>query len=447
MKAHFLYLQNRLRSSFWFIPGLMILAAVGFSVATLALDAWLPGLPMPLPFAPTRPEGARLVLSTIAGSMITVASLVFSLTLVTLSVAAQQLGPRLISLFMADRLTQIVLGSFLALFVYTLLILRAVQGGESPFIPSVSISAALVATVVNLLILITYVHNAAQSIQADTIVHRLASEAIDEIKTLLPLLENEPESALLPIEPAPNFDRSFEVAGGEIGYVQAIDSGALVNLADEHGVLIELALHPGAFSLENTSIATVRHEGKVNHETIGQGVRRAIAFGSKRTATQDIVYGLQGLVEIALRALSPGINDPHTAVACIHHLTAALAILARRRLPEALLRNDEGEPRLQRPPLEYADILDRCFADIRNAARGIPIVLEELADALEVLAACVISHGQRQAVEREAATLLRAVRSATMDRRDRQSIEDHLQHAAAALGTRMPSQNSDEYEP
>lgn len=296
---------------------LLVGLAILLAVASLALDALLPRMPPLLPFAPGGPEGARPVLSTVAASMITVAGLVFSLTLVILSVAAQQPGPRLIPLFMADRLFQTAIGSFLALFVYALLVLRGVRS-ESEAIHAISLTLLLVATLANVFLLVAYIHRAAASIQADSVVARLGREALATIEAL-------PRAEDHPAEPATQDGPRTPVgtvACPASGYVQAIDTGSLLDLARRHDLCIVLHLHPGAFAIEGTPLAELHgRDGRVD-DGILSAVAGAVALGAKHTDTQDPVYALQGLAEIALRALSPGINDPFTAIAWLDWLTA-----------------------------------------------------------------------------------------------------------------------------
>ncbi len=412
---------------------LLIGLAILLAFASLALDALLPRMPPLLPFAPGGPEGARPVLSTVAASMITVAGLVFSLTLVILSVAAQQLGPRLIPLFMADRLFQTAIGSFLALFVYALLVLRGVRS-ESEAIHAISLTLLLVATLANVFLLVAYIHRAAASIQADSVVARLGREALATIEAL-------PRAEDHPAEPATQDGPRTPVgtvACPASGYLQAIDTGCLLDLACRHDLRIVLNLHPGASAIEGTPLAELHGRDGPVDDGILSAVAGAVALGAKRTDTRDPVYALQGLAEIALRALSPGINDPFTAIACLDWLTAVLVAATGRQLPPERLADEAGIPRLERPGLEWGFLLERALADVRHAARDQPRVLAHLADRLAVLAGAVRTPDQRRAVERETAALPATLRAGVPDELTRRQLEERTGRVAAAVAARLP---------
>jgi uncharacterized membrane protein len=260
MRAHLRYLWHRLTGSLWLMPAAMIFGAVALALAMLKLDAAVPWTwAEPLEWLlPVGVEGTRQLLATIAGSMITVASLVFSMTLVALTLASSQLGPRLISRFMRDRIHQVVLGTFLATFVYALLILQTVtDSGDARFVPHLAVLVALLLTLVSLGWLIYFIHHVADSIQADSVIADIGEELSRAIRHRFPDVE---QTRPLPLE-TPVVDRlatpAGQVAARASGYVQAIDARGLLRSATGHGLLIQIQARPGDFVVEGVPLLLV----------------------------------------------------------------------------------------------------------------------------------------------------------------------------------------------
>lgn len=249
MKAHLLEYWERLRSSFWFVPGILTGAAVALASVTVALDEsvtvgeWMAGQSWAYTGGA---EGASLVLSTVAGSMITIAGVVFSMTLVALSLASSQLGPRLLRNFMRDTRNQVVLGTFIATFVYCLLVLRTIRRAEEAFfVPHLSVTIGVLLALVSLGVLIYFIHHVSVSIQADEVVARVNHELIHGINRLFPesmgrgntRTAAEVAGARLPEA----FDREARPVGAaEDGYLQSVDPDALMELATQENALFRL---------------------------------------------------------------------------------------------------------------------------------------------------------------------------------------------------------------
>ncbi len=348
MRAHLQYAWYRITASLWLVPALMIVVAIGLALGMLYLDSTLP----PKWFEPLHgllrigPEGARQVLATIASSMITVASLVFSMTLVTLSLAATQLGPRLITRFMRDPINQVVLGTFLATFIYALVVLETVSDTDPrSFVPHVSLTFGLILTLISLFWLIFFIHHVAVSIQADAVIADVSDELSGAIENRFPQVRvNETRRR----EP-PFLDRLAEAPGvvqsEQSGYVQAIDGGALLRRATARDLLIKVEKRPGDFVIEDAPMLLVWPRERLSEELVA-ALREPIVIGRQRTPTQDIDFAVSALLEIALRALSPGLNDPQTAITCIDRLAEALAELMRRPEPPGMVPDDDGTLRL-----------------------------------------------------------------------------------------------------
>ena len=436
MRAHLQYLWYRVTASLWLVPAVMIVAAIGLALFMLWLDDTLP----PKWFEPFHgllrigPEGARQVLATIAGSMITVASLVFSMTLVTLSLAASQLGPRLITRFMRDTINQVVLGTFLATFIYALLILETVSDTEpNSFVPHLALTFGLVLTLISLFWLIFFIHHVAVSIQADAVIADVSDELSGAIANRFPQVRAD---GTRPLE-TPFLDRLAEPPGAvrslESGYVQAIDGRALLREATERDLLIKVEKRPGDFVIADAPMLLVWPAERLSRATSRRRSREPIVIGRQRTPTQDIDFAVSALLEIALRALSPGLNDPQTAITCIDRLAEALAELMRRPEPPAMVPDEDGTLRLIVTPASFEAVARAAFNPIREAAATNARVLRRLADVLATLAGFAVTAGQIDVLARQARVLEEVCRAAGFDDLRRQELEIALRAMRTAL--------------
>lgn len=406
-------LPERLRSSYWFLPAVLALAALVLAAATVALDrsGSLQRLPVLSELgAIDQPDGARALLTTVAGSLITVAGVVFSLTLVGLSLASQQFGPRLVGNFMRDRANQLVLGAFVATFLYCLMVLRTVRGadaasGAPAFVPHLSLAVALTLTLLSLGVLIYFIHHAAESVQVSYVLARVGRELTQQILAL-------PEAGRAddaPGDDAPGLPDGFDdeavgVAATRTGYVQAIDLAGLVAIAREHQAVVRLHHPPGSFVMLDGPLADVHPPDAA--EALAGRIEGGYALGAVRTPHQDPAFLFDQLLEVAVRALSPGTNDPFTAITCIDRLAEALNLLAHRRLPSGELRDADGTLRLVVPRAELAELLEHLFGELRAYGAGDPMVARHLALSLRRLQASSPDPGLRRAADREVGRLL-----------------------------------------
>ncbi len=316
-------------------------------------------------------DGARAILSTIAGSLITVTSLVFSLTLVTLTMASSQLGPRLIGKFISDRLVQFTLGSYVSTFSYALIVLRSVAGGEEAFVPVLSLHFAILGTLFCFGLLIAFIHHVAIIIQADWVIFSVADDLLNAMPRAFPE-ESDAESRSAARARQEETLKTLSdlaplaVKAEKSGYVQTLSPGPLAELAEKRGSFIRLLYRPGHYIVAGSTLA---YCGTAIEESDYEKVRAAFVLGPKRSAAQDIEFAVTALVEIALRALSPGINDPRTAIACIDWLTAAAARAMQGEAPPPLLCDKENTPRLWRDIVSFEGFIDCAFNEIRQAAR------------------------------------------------------------------------------
>ncbi len=402
MRAHFLQRWDALRTSYWFLPSLMAVAAVALSFATTALDGvvgekWLESIGW---LYANKPDGARALLSTIAGSMITVAGVTFSITIAALAYASSQFGPRLLTNFMQDRGNQITLGTFIATFLYCLLVLRTVRSADEvtgqeqaadvvgAFVPHIAILCGLMLALASLGVLIFFIHHIPDSIHASHVIAEVGRELDGKIDELYPQhLGEAPPDARDPAEDVPEdfFDRAAPVEADGTGYLQHLDTEGLAHLAQRHDLLLRVAYRPGDFVATGRAVAFAYPSERADEDVL-HAIRNTFAWGRRRTQSQDVLFLVNELVEIAGRALSPGVNDPFTAIACMNWLGAALAQLARREIPSPYRFDDDGTLRLIAYPITFDTFAEAIFDQLRpyastdrNAALYLMKILAEVA--------------------------------------------------------------------
>lgn len=400
MKSWLSKFVDNLRTSLWFIPTLMTIGAAMLSVLTQYADGFLFAHSEELPWLKVivysgEPDGARTVLGAIAGSMITVAGTVFSITIVALSLASSQFGPRLLRNFLSDRGNQAVLGTFIATFLYCILVMRRVysDAGEAiADVPAVSVSVAIVLAVVSLGVLIYFIHHIAQSMQAGHIVSSVYEELKTQVEHLFPKEAGGAVEPSIRKDEMENLEAAIDSAGKQIisiesGYIQGVDADGLLLLAERHDLVLRIALRPGDFVLPGATLALMLpHEKRQGEEgsteDLPRKIRDCFALDIFRTPHQNIEFGIDQIVEVAVRALSPGINDPFTATACIDRLGAVLALLTNRETPSPYRTCSSGKLRLVVPPVSYRSLVDRAFNQIRQNARTIPSVIIRLTETI-----------------------------------------------------------------
>lgn len=375
MKAFDLW--DRLRTSFWFVPSLMAGAAVALSFVMLEIDARLgPAFVGEVAWLYRfGPEGARTLLSSIASSMITVAGLTFSITMVTLQLASSQFGPRLLRNIIRDRGNQVVLGSFVATFLYCLLVLRTVRGTDgSSVVPHLSAAVGVLLAVVSIAVLIYFIHHVASTIRIESLLAALASEARTSIERLYPEpIGRNPhdEAQPAPVRVAvPDFEADARrVFKGDSGYVQAIDADELVRVAVEFGIVVRIDAPPGRFVDARSPLLTASPAAKVSDRCASR-LGSAVVVGLDRTPVQDLEYAVRRLVEVAQRAMSPGMNDPTTALYCVDRLVEAFELLASREPPSPFRLDENGRLRVVAEPIDAGELACCSFAAIARYALG-----------------------------------------------------------------------------
>jgi uncharacterized membrane protein len=446
-------IKNRLRllwefmtTSYWFLPALLFLGTLFLVVLVLWADqvdlAQTPWLD-PILYNGSA-ESARSILAALSTSMITLTGTVFSLTIISLTLASGQFGPRLLRGFMRSTANQVVLGSFLCTFIYALLILSVVRSGDGEFVPRLSVSLALALAVGNAALLIFFIHHVARSIHANTVASVAASNLRSVVDKLIPepdedseprssgRAEHQASSRHLSTNPWPGSNATGEVtplAGLDRGYVHVIDEDHLLCLAEKNEWWIRLLVRAGDFVSEHHPWLELTTPRPLSEEEINE-LRAAFDIGSQRTIVQDFEAGMLELVEVAVRSLSPGINDPFTAIVCIDHLGAVLSDLARRPFPPAVLTDSQDEPRLWRDVTDFDGAMNTAFLQIRQAGGSHLAILIRLLEVMQRLHVIASGESRRKTIERH----IRLIVEAGENKLPQPSDIEELRKCAAPLG-------------
>lgn len=444
MQVRIQTLWEEARASYWFVPGLMVVGAIFLSFATIALDGYFQSQVLrSLGFIWSGgAEGARGLLQTVAGSMITVAGVTFSITMVALSLASSQYGSRLLRNFMADTGNQIVLGTFISTFIYCLLVLRTVRGAEEErFIPYLSVTIGLVLALVSLVVLIYFIHHMALSMQAPYIIGEVAGDLFKTIERLFPSEAGSeaPEGREQKGEqdvPQDFIEEARPLLSKVNGYIQAIDEHGLLSLAQEHDLIIQLPHRPGHFITEGDALAQLWPAQRVN-DSLSAQLQKTFIVGRQRTHTQDVEFAVEQLVEVAERSLSSGINASFTAITCIDWLGAALAKLLQKDFPSPYRYDEQGSLRifLERP-LTAVGVINTAFNQIRQSARDNISVRIRLLEKIALLYNQTDNAEIRQALERQAEMIERRQNNGQPEREDRQDLHERYDEITNAENDR-----------
>src|SRR5580704_14704796 len=423
-----------LRTTLWFVPAVLVVLGTLFFFVTFKIDvaAYFHQIELPTWLRSGNAESGREVLIAIAAAIITVVGVVFSITILALTLASQQFGPRMMRNFVRDVGNQMTLGVWVATFVYAVLTLGAISGTQnSTFVPDISITVTEVLLVVDVAVLIFFIHHIAKSIQLPEVVASIAadlfkaidvefpanSEALERsvtehqrggvVRTLKELIE------LLDSEGA-------TVRSGESGYLQFVSYGQLVSIAEDAGAVIRLAHRPGHFVVAARPLARVWPADAASH--VAGALGRSHVTGPHRTLIQDPVFAIDQLVEIAIRALSPAVNDTFTALTCIDWLSAGLGRVSGRTLSEGVYRDRDGRVRLIETAPSYDRMVNRAFDKIRQSARGMPAVIIRMLDALTSVASAAVSPEQLAALIRQGEMILLSAEETVDEANDLEDI-------------------------
>lgn len=396
MTARFAVLAETLRSRLWVFPAAGALLAAASAWILVAIDREIADDATGFFLFGGGAESARSILSTIAAAMLTFTGLVFSVTMLVLQLASSQLSPRVARTFLRDRHNQVVLAIFVATFVYALLVLREVRSPPEAFVPALAVWWAFVLLLASVAAFIAYIDHMAHAMRVESVIAEVGDETREAIRRCYP----DPYGAAARVDlPLPEVS-AIVTAPDRPTIVQAVDEDRLRAVAEAAGVALELVARVGDSIPANAPLARVHGPGIVDPDE----VRSSIALGGERTMEEDPAFGFRQLVDIAIRALSPGINDPTTAVAVLARLHDLLHELAGRAIPGPHRVGADGGLRLVVPRMDWDAYVDLACTEIREYGRESSQVRRALADVLDRLAT-VVPPERLAAVRRQRATL------------------------------------------
>ncbi|KHL24412.1 hypothetical protein PK98_10170 [Croceibacterium mercuriale] len=433
------WLWSRLTGNYWFFPTLFAVGATALAFGMLALDQagfaeLLNGQDL---IVPARPDSASTMLSLIASSMIGVAATVFSITIAAVAYASGSYGPRLLTNFMQDRGNQLSLATFIGTFVYALVVLRSVRAADEAttsaqnaaatalpgFVPQLSLLVAFGLMALSVGVLVYFLNHIPDSIRINTVLRGIGQALLDEIAELHPRLGGGEEGR--------DTRSGAPVRARRAGYIQFIDFDDLAQAARKHGSCLAMEVRTGDFI--HAGMVLARVVDGPGDDAIADAVRHSLTIGSARTPAQDPQFLLDELVEIGLRALSPGINDPFTAITALHWVGAATADLAQRDLRKVVAEEAPEDRSVIPLADDFAHYLARGFGVMRSAvATSRPAALVML-DSLRNAAGAIDDEGRTGLLQREGDRLLEQARL-ELEGPDLQEVE--ARHALFALALR-----------
>ncbi len=426
---------QRLTGSLWFIPALMTAGAALLAVGLIEAEALIRDEALerfPRLFG-AGAESSRTMLAAIAGSMITVAGVTFSITVVAVSQASSQYTPRILRNFMRDRASQIVLGVFVGIFVYCLIVARTIRGDEDlRFIPSVAVLGAFLLAVVAMGFLVYFIHHIAGTLEAGSILARVSRETVTAVDRLFPDELGMPAGQ----EPSDEVPRAWAtVPSAATGYIQSVDAERMLRVAERYGTVIRMERGIGDFVVRDTVIASVAAPATRNELT--EAVNGVYTLSPYRSVYQDAEFGIRQMVDIALKALSPGVNDSTTAVTSVDHIGAVLVRLARRRIEPPHRLDDEGRLRVVALGPSFESLLAAALDEIRQSAAGNASVLARLLRTLAEVAACTSDPARRALLLRHGERVVRAAEEGIPMEEDRQEVRARFRALATAASHRF----------
>jgi uncharacterized membrane protein len=421
------YLLEKLNASFWFIPILMLLITIGSAIGFIYLDSriQIPHNGILRYILPASVDSAKSILTIIAGAMMGVAGTVFSITLVVLTLASSQLGSRLVRNFMYDKLNQVVLGTYVSSFVFCLIILSSLKENDSfNFVPAVSVLAALASAIAGIILLIVFIHHVSMSIQSDKVISDISEAMSKSIRKLFPEgIGHEEEKQVPDINSLhPKYALKLEVSCKRSGYLQSIDGQGLINIAQDIDGIIILQHRPGDFLVLNMVLCEVLHNEEYDKE-VHEKIQKNFLIGKVRTPLQDAEYSIHQMVEVAARALSPGVNDPYTAIACIDNLTSVMCYLAGVEFPSPYRFDTKNKLRVITDNHTFSGMLNAAFNQIRQYGKDSPSVMIRLMEAMNIINTFAINKNQQELIFQHAEMIMNAAEENFSEKRDLEDMK------------------------
>lgn len=396
------FTSQKVLSSLWFVPVLCVLAGMVLSFVTIVFDRATDYDLVPRSLTGGA-DAALAILSTIAASMVSLAALVLTITMVVVQLAMGQFSPRIVQTILQDKPSQFAIGLFVATFAHAMLTLREVQFGPPEVVPGLAIIAAYILVVVSIVVLVMYVHHIGRSLRVSALIELVGTDTRRLLDEQYPAPPGDPD-------PSPDEQGPARVVAPNSGVVIRVDQDGLVELAAEAGCVLRMRPSLGEFVPAGAVLFDVEGDaGRLDHDAAAGAIR----VGLERTLEQDIAYGFRLLVDIAERSVSESpFQDPTTAVQAIDRLHDCLRQLAPREFPDGIHRDDGGAVRLIMPVMDWDAYVELAFEEIRLVGAASPQVARRMRAALEDLRT-VAPTERRPALDRELRLLREAVDGAT----------------------------------
>ena len=395
----FRHIMYNLRGGFLVRPLIiaLVLGAVGAVLSWMeeaypAISSWVPAILFP---SHSDPQVAQVILGGIAASIMTVVSIVFAILLMTLTLASMQFSPRIIVSFVRDRVTQWTLGVFLGTFSYCLAALPAARSSPRPFAPVATVLGAMLLSLVCVGWLLFFIHHISEAINVNQIVDRIAAETVVMIDEMMPFPRHYPR-----VDQSVSLDLTAwetTIPCETSGYIRYVDIDRLVALAKTYSVKIHLLRRVGQFVPQGVPYLRVYKAERLPPEGVTE-LRSAFDFGPSRTLQQDIEFGVLQIVDIALKAISPAVNDPSTAISCVDQLSRVLIRFCSREVPPSLLCDPPGVVRVSIPGTDFERMLDAAFEQIRMYSQSDRAVSLRMMRALADIAVTLSDPEERRAL-------------------------------------------------
>lgn len=422
-------LWDALHSSYWFLPSVMAVLATILAFTMLMLDRTGKSIDYWWIYTGGA-SGARSLLEAVAGSMISVSATAFSITIVALQLAASNFGPRLLRNFMQDTGNQVVLGTFIGTFIYCLLVLRTIHSegdGYERFVPQLSITVGILLAIISVGVLIYFIHHASTIIQASHVIENVSEELHKAIQRLFPekighAFENQVDNEI-PF----NFEQeSYAVRANSTGYLQFIDDEELMKLAQKHNLLLRIEYPPGKYIIQGCNLVMVFPGERLNKK-LAKKINNAFILGAERTEQQDIEFPINQLVEIALRAISPAVNDPFTAIRCIDRIAAGFCHLVQRDFPSPYRYDKNNKLRIIAEPVSFEELADCAFNQIRQYGNSDAAVTTRLLEAITRISSYTDNHEYQKVLRHHADMILQDSRDGLSQEQDFKNVQKRYQ--------------------
>lgn len=435
---------GRLRQSFWFLPAMLCGLAVVLAETLIFLDRQLSDVDLgPLGLLITRvgESGSRDLLGAVAGSMLTVASTTFSITIAVLALSSSTYGPRLVRNFMADRGNQFVLGILVATFLYSLLVLRSIrvldEGSTDYFVPHLAVNVAVLLAVLSIGALVYFIHHISDSVQVWTLAREVRTDLLAAVDRLYPEKIGWDSRDVANGEAPRDVPASLDIDGVPVpsqatGYVQGVGHEDLLALAHKHDLVVSLRVRPGSHTIDGATLAVAWGRCHPDDDVLAE-IGRAVRIGKARTPDEDVEFSVLVLEEMAVRALSPSTNDPYTAINALDDLSAGLVLLAGRRTPSPYRYDRQGHLRVVAPTVVLTDLMDHVLDAMRQYAVEHPSVLHRTLELVEQVGAATGQPAARARMDTQVQRLVEAFALSSPQSCDAEELSRHADRVRRSL--------------